>query len=40
VSVALDGLPNTVVVGFGVLEFVAALAAVVLLWRLERQGQA
>jgi hypothetical protein len=40
VSVALDGLPNTVVVGFGVLEFVAALAAVVLLSRLERQGQA
>jgi hypothetical protein len=37
VSIALDGLPNSVVVGFFVLEIVATLAAFALLWRLPKE---
>jgi hypothetical protein len=38
VSIALDGLPNSVVVGFFFLEIAAALIALVLLWRLSLSG--
>ncbi|MGZ5202837.1 MAG: DUF4345 domain-containing protein [Telluria sp.] len=36
VSIALDGMPNRAVTGFFVLEIVAALIALALLWRLPR----
>jgi hypothetical protein len=37
-SIALDGLPNSAVVGFFCLEMTSALIALVLLWRLPKPG--
>lgn len=37
-SIALDGLPNSIVVGFFGLEMTSALIALVLLWRLPKPG--